>query len=296
MIPFDELALFAKVAENSSFSAAARKMGISRSAASDYVNRLEARLELKLLQRSTRHVALTDAGAACYEHAVRMIANAEDATAAAMALHTTPRGLLRVSCPETFAEMHVAPLLGDFLRKYPDVAVEISEGVHHVDLIGQRFDLAIRIGDLADSSLTTRRLAASRMLVVAAPSLLERVGHPESIGDLEGKPAIQFTPFGLGDKWILGDGQGNRVPIRLDIRLHCNSGASIVAAAEAGIGFAYLPIWMAQDALSAKRLVQCLELTSEDIPISAVHAGGRLAPSKVRCYMEHMVEGLRGRW
>ncbi|MEP6389221.1 MAG: LysR family transcriptional regulator, partial [Halioglobus sp.] len=154
MLPFDELALFAKVAETKNFSAAARQLGISSSTASDYVNRLEDRLGLKLFNRSTRRVELTEAGTACYEHATGMVASAEKAMLAASEFHSSPQGVLRISCPETFTEMHIAPLLGKYLQSYPKVSIETSEGAHQANLIGEQFDLAIRIGRLTDSTLT----------------------------------------------------------------------------------------------------------------------------------------------
>jgi DNA-binding transcriptional LysR family regulator len=161
MDPLDGIAAFARVVDSGSFSAAARRLKISKSAVSAHVQRLEERLGVRLLNRTTRRLSVTEAGAAYYRHCTRILAEAEAAEQAASALQREPRGTLRISAPDTFGWMHVAPAVPAFLRRYPDLGVDISLSPAHVDLLDEGLDLAIRIGVLEASPLVVRKLAVS---------------------------------------------------------------------------------------------------------------------------------------
>src|SRR5919198_1164452 len=172
MDPLDGIAAFACVADNGSFTAAARRLKISKSAVSAHVQRLERRLGVRLLNRTTRRLSMTEAGAAYYRHCARILAEAEAAEQVASALQREPRGTLRISAPDSFGSMHVAPAVPVFLKRFPDLSVDITLSPAHVNLVDEGLDLAIRIGVLQDSTLVVRKVAPSRLIVCATPAYL----------------------------------------------------------------------------------------------------------------------------
>ncbi len=284
----NEMVAFARVVEAQSFSGAAERLGTSKSSVSAQVRRLESRLGVRLLHRTTRRLALTEAGAACYRHCARLLDEAEAAEQAAEAFHAEPRGTLRISAPDTFGWMHVAPALGDFTARYPGVAIDLSLTSKHVDLIEERFDLAIRIGALPDSSHVVRRLALSRLVICAAPEYFKRRGTPRDPGALAAHDCLRFAPLGRGTLWQL---RGPRGPFRVPIggRFVTNSGEVLRAAALGGLGLGLMPVWMVGDALRQGALVPVLERWApQPAPIQAVYPGNRLTASKVRVFVDHL--------
>lgn len=295
MLPVAELAVFATVVEAGSFSAAARQLRLSKAAVSEQVARLEKRLGARLLHRTTRRLSLTQAGEACYQHSARLVEAAESATRAAHSLHAEPRGLLRVTAPQTFAPMHVAPALPSLLAQYPRLDVELEVSARVVDLVQEKIDVAIRIGPLPDSTLVARRIGHARLIVVAAPGYLQRRGTPQRAEDIERHDVVQFAPLGWGEHWLLDDPQGERRRIRVRSRLQCDSGEALVAAVRAGVGLGTLPDWMVPRELADGTLVQVLAgWGREPVPIHAVHASGGLAAAKVRVFVDHLVRWFAG--
>jgi DNA-binding transcriptional LysR family regulator len=203
MDPLDGIAAFARVVESGSFSAAAGRLKISKSAVSAHVQRLEDRLGVRLLNRSTRRLSVTEAGAAYYRHSTRILAEAEAAEQAASALQREPRGTLRISAPDSFGWMHVAPAVPAFLRRYPELGVELCLSSTHVNLVDEGLDLAIRIGVLEDSPLVARRLAPSRLVICAAPAYLKDRGTPREPDELARHNCLCTTLLPWGDEWRL---------------------------------------------------------------------------------------------
>lgn len=296
MLPMNELAVFAAVVDAGNLTAAARALGISKAAVSDQVRRLEERLGALLLTRTTRRVTPTEAGRACYVHCRRMVAEAEAAAASATLFHEQPRGLLRIAAPTTFAPLRVVPAIASFRAAHPQLAVELSLSAQPVDLLAERFDVAVRIGELPDSGLIARRVAVSRLLICAAPAYLERQGTPETVEDLGEHDALAFTPLGWGALWRLvgPDGRSRNVPMR--IVFASDAGEALLAAAVAGMGLAFLPNWMVNDALGAGELVPLLpDCGSRPVPIQAVYPSARQVPAKVRLFVDHLARTLVGR-
>lgn len=297
---WNEIAVFAHVVRAGGFSAAAQELGLAKATVSEHVRRLEKRLGVRLLQRSTRSLALTEAGAACFRHGERLLEEGELATRAAVSLHTKPTGLLRVTAPATFGAMHVAPALAKLMEASPELDVELSLDVAAVDLVRGKFDLAIRIGPLAPSRLTARRLATVEQVVVAAPSYLRRRGTPESPDDLASHDALQFTPLGWGDTWRMtapGGRVERRVPVR--VRFVSDSGEALLAAACAGVGVALLPSWLVYREVAAGTLVRILPGWARgNVPVHAVHASATRAPAKVRLCVDALLRhfGRRPYW
>jgi DNA-binding transcriptional LysR family regulator len=180
----DGIAAFSLVVETGSFTAAAQRLKLSKSAVSAHVQRLEERLGIQLLHRTTRRVATTEAGRTYHQYCVRILAEAEAAEQAAGALHREPRGTLRISAPDTFGWMHVAPAIPAFRKRFPDIAIDLRLEERHVNLVDERLDLAIRIGELPDSPLIVRKLAPSRLVLCGAPDYLQRFGEPQSPQEL----------------------------------------------------------------------------------------------------------------
>ncbi|MET0987117.1 MAG: LysR family transcriptional regulator [Steroidobacteraceae bacterium] len=291
MLNLNELALFAAVVKSGSLSGAARTLNLSKAAVSEQLRRLEERLGTRLLNRTTRKVSLTEAGEACFRHCERMLESAEAAANAAQALHVEPRGELRVSAPQTFAPMHIAPALPSFLAQYPALTIDLSVTPRLVNLVEEKIDVAIRIGALNDSTLVARRLAFARLIIVAAPDYLRRRGIPQTGKALAQHDVMQFSSFDWGDHWLLDDPKGTRQRLAVTARLRCDSGESLVAAARAGAGLAAVPNWMVQAELAAGTLVQVLHgWGRKAVPIHAVHSSGGLAAAKVRAFVTHLAQ------
>src|SRR5437879_9633541 len=214
MDPLDGIAAFVRVVEGGSFSAAARHLKISKSAVSAHVQRLEDRLGIRLLNRTTRRLSMTEAGAAYYRHCARILTEAEAAEQAASALQREPRGTLRISAPDSFGWMHVAPAVPDFLKRYPDLGIDISLSPAHVNLVDEGLDLAIRIGALEDSALVVRKLALSRRVLCAAPAYLRERGTPRNPDDLANHNCLCTSLLSWGDEWRLA---GKRGEVRLTV-------------------------------------------------------------------------------
>src|SRR6185437_5245272 len=197
MDPLDGIAAFACVADNESFTVAARRLKISKSAVSAHVQRLERRLGVRLLNRTTRRLSLTEAGAAYYRHCVRILVEAEAAEQAASALQREPRGTLRISAPDSFGWMHVAPAVPGFLKRFPELAIDITLSAAHVKLVDEGLDLAIRIGVLEDSPLVVRKLAPSRLVLCASPAYLKQHGTPRA-------PTISLSITASASVFLIG--------------------------------------------------------------------------------------------
>lgn len=289
MLPFAELAVFAAVVDAGGFTAAAARLGLSKAAVSEHVRRLEDRVGARLLNRTTRRIALTEAGAACHARARAMTAEAEAAAAIAETLQAEPVGVLRVTAPQTFGPLHVVPALAAFAARHPRLDVELTVTADSVDLVRERLDLAIRIGPLPDSTLVARRVAMAGLMIVAAPAYAARRGLPRAPADLLAHDAIRFTPLGWGAEWRIADpgGRPRRVPIRP--RLVTDSGEALLEAARAGLGLALVPDWMAHRALAAGDLVPVLPgWGRRNVPIHALHASQGRPAAKIRLFVDHL--------
>ena len=288
---WNELGVFAQVVRAGSFSAAAAELGLSKAAISDHVRRLEQRLGVRLLNRTTRSLSLTASGEACYQHCLRLIEEGDLAERAAIALHRRPMGLLRITAPATFGAMHVAPAVAALMQQNPRLDVELSLSTAAVDLVREKFDVAIRIGALPASSLVARRLATVRQGVTGAPDYLRRRGIPASPEDLAAHEALQFTPLGWGHEWRLaGPGSRGERRIPMKVRFATDSGEALVAATCAGLGLALLPNWMVHREIAAGALVRLLPGWERgDVPVHAVHPSAGRAPAKVRACVDALV-------
>jgi DNA-binding transcriptional LysR family regulator len=298
MDPLDGIAAFARVVDSGSFSAAARALKISKSAVSAHVQRLEERLGIRLLHRTTRRLSVTEAGAAYYRHCARIISEAEAAEQAASALQREPRGMLRVSAPASFGWMHVAPAVPAFLKRYPDLGLDISLSPAHVNLVDEGLDLAIRIGVLEDSPLIVRKLAPSRLIICAAPAYLKAHGTPREPGELARHNCLCTNLLPWGSEWRL---VGKRGELRVAVggNLRSNSAEMLRAAALDSAGIAVLPSWAISEPLRRGALRRVLE--GWEPPASTIYAAypdNRLRSMKVRAFVDHLAGsfGRRPYW
>jgi DNA-binding transcriptional LysR family regulator len=288
MDPLDGIAAFARVVDGGSFSSAARRLGISKSAVSAHVQRLEQRLGARLLNRTTRRLSLTEAGAAYYRHCARILAEAEAAEQAASALQREPRGTLRISVPDSFGWMHVAPAIPAFLERYADLAVDIAASPAHVNLVDEGLDLAIRIGVLAESPLVVRKLAPSRLVVCAALAYLEKHGTPREPSALAKHNCLCTGVLPWGDEWRLA-GRSGEVRVAVGGSVRSNNAETLRAAALDGIGIAVLPSWAVSESLRGGALRRLL--VGWEPPASTIYAaypGNRLMSMKVRAFVDHL--------
>jgi DNA-binding transcriptional LysR family regulator len=292
MDPLDGIAAFVRVVDCGSFSAAAGRLKLSKSAISAQVQRLEARLGARLLHRSTRSLSLTEAGAAYYRRCVGILAEADAAEQAALALQREPRGTLCISAPDTFGWMHVAPALPDFLKRYPELSVDIALSEKHVDLVDEGLDLAIRIGALADSALVVRKLAPSRVVLCAAPAYLRAHGAPQEPQALAAHNCLAASVTPWGNEWRLSaKAKEARVVVSGSVR--ANSAETLRATALGGLGIAALPSWAIADDLRSGALERVLP--QWELPQSAIYAvypDNRMMSAKVRTFVDHLARHI----
>lgn len=281
------LITFARVVEKGSFSAAAVRLGVSKATVSKEIARLEDELGVRLLHRSTRRVALTDVGTALYERCARIAAEVEEAERIASTLQEQPRGTLRVTCSMSFAHRWLSPRLPRFLATYPDVEVDLICSEQIVDLVEQRFDVALRITRLADSSLIARRLGPSRRRVLASPAYLARKGRPAAPPDLAQHQCLLYSYELSGpDSWRVGE---HTVPVRAVLR--SNSGEVLREAAVNGLGLVVLPDFIASDDLVNGTLVDVFpDIVDAAASVWAVYPHARHVPTKVRAFVDFLAE------
>lgn len=286
---------FAQVAEQRSFTAAAERLGISRGMVTRYVAQLEDHLGARLLNRTTRRVNLTETGAAYFERCAQLLLDLEEAEALAGSDVAEARGTLRVTSALAFGVRYVAPVVGDYLRAQPRVTVELSFNDRRVDIVEEGFDLAIRIGTLAESSLAARRLGAARLLVCASPGYWQRHGRPARPEDLVSHDVLQYSYSSTSDEWRFVDAGGADRHVRVRHRLRSNNGEALLRAATNGVGVVQLPSFMVHEALERGELATALdEFCAPPLGIHVVYPARRLLAAKVRSFVDFLVEALAG--
>ncbi len=280
-----EIGVFVKVVATGSFSQAARDLGLPKSTVSRKVSQLEERLGARLLQRTTRKVALTEAGAMYHERCARILPELEDAERAITELQDVPRGLLRIAAPSRFGML--GPLVTEFLSLHPDVKVEVVCSDRLVDLIEEGFDLAIRAGALADGSLVARRLMDSiPHFIVAAPSYIAKRGKPSEPQQLSKHDCLVFNSTREPRSWRFRRG-GKQVDVQVTGRATINDFELLKQAAVAGHGVARLPAQVACPELKAGRLVRVVEdWETAEVPLSLVYPSTRHLSPKVRAFID----------
>ena len=256
---FEGLAMFAKVAEERSFAGAARALGVSVATVSRAVARLEERLGARLLNRTSRQLALTEFGRTIADSALKIYREAEEAEHAAREMSARPRGLVRLAVPMSFGLRWVAPLMPAFFREYPDVQIDLHLSDATVDLVGQGFDAALRIAVLPDSSLVARKLCPVAQILVASPEYLATRGTPRHPSELVDHPCLGYTYRARIDVWRFTNEAGEEVAIKPEGPLRVTNSDALLPTVLEGLAIAEFPEFIAADHVRAGRLVPILE-------------------------------------
>ena len=291
MNKFQAISAFTQVAERGSFSAAAKRLGISSSAITKSIAWLEDELGVQLFTRTTRRIALTDVGETFYERCVKIIAVLDDAETAMRESSNALKGRVRMVAPFSFGRVTVIPALPLLYARYPDLTLEISFSDEPVDLIADGFDLAVRTGDLGDSRLIRRVLLTAPMATVAAPAYLAKRGTPRAPEDLARHNCIIGGKF--GPDWSFQKGE-ETVTIRAKGNLWVESGDAVREAAAAGVGIAYSTRWLFRKDIEAGSVVEVLkEFQREGVPVSVLYPSNRHLPRKTAAVIEFLSEIAR---
>jgi DNA-binding transcriptional LysR family regulator len=299
---FDEISAFAAVADARSFTQGARRLGVSSAQVSKLVARLENRLGARLLNRTTRDVSLTDTGRAYLERARNLLEDFE-ALEGSVRDQSGPKGLLKISAPVSFGATQLTPALLDFAAAYPEVSLDVSATDRMVNLVEEGFDVGVRIGQLADSSVIARKLAAVRMVTCAAPAYLQAAGMPATPQDLSRHEAILDNNMRDPTVWTYGgqgSGQGGgpggeSFEVRVQGRLKFGGADACVAAARRGLGITRTPAFAAADDLRAGRLTPLLcAYEAQLIHVHAVYPHARHLAAKVRAFVDFLAERYAG--
>jgi DNA-binding transcriptional LysR family regulator len=286
-------AIFAKVVEAGSFAAAAAQLQLSKPTVSKAVSRLEARLQVPLLQRTTRQLALTETGRAALAHARRLLAEGEAAEAEAAAQLARPYGLVRMTAPMSFGQQQLAPLLPHFLNAYADVSIDLKLSDEQEDIVAKGYDLGLRIGALVDSSLMARRLCPVARPLVAAPAYLDRRGRPAHPDELPGHTAIHYSHVANPGLWRLHHETGAMWEGRVPGRITVNNADVVVPALVAGVGMAIQPAFSVWREIADGRLEVVLPGWSlEAVSLHLVAPPNRLRPSRVKVLMAFLANHL----
>jgi len=284
----DELATFVRVVDAGSIAGAARQLGVPKSTVSRRISRLEDRLGVRLLQRTTRSMRATAEGQSLYQRAAGPLADLENATSAVADAGDTPRGLLRITAPVDFGRLF-APVVADFMRKYPEVSVDVDLTGRKVDLVAEGFDLAVRGGNLEDSSLIARKLSVVELQLFASPAYLAEHGTPKKAADLEGHECILFRASGDTKEWTFAGGKKAEA-VQVSGRLRSSEFAFIRTACIAGAGIARMPSHLGAIDVRDGRLIRVLpKRYCNRGGISLMYPSARHLPAKARAFRDHLI-------
>ena len=278
------MAAFVAIVDTGGFTEAAKKIHMSKSAISKYITNLESRLNIRLLDRTTRETVPTDVGLLYYQEAVRVLELAQSADEMVMAKMEHPQGHLRISTSVASGQKLIAPLMHEFLRQYPDISAELIFENRQVNLLSEGFDCAFRIGELQDSSLIARKLGVMKMSIVAAPNFLKNRNFPDNFNDFDSRECLNFPPTFY------------RKDISKEARLSINDISSILEATIDELGISILPGFIVREPIKKGQLVEIYQ--NYDIPSKNVHLLYRATPylqPKVRVFIDYFVENMKGK-
>jgi len=279
---------FAKVVETGSFTRAADVLGISRTMATVHVGRLEEHLHVRLLNRTTRRLSLTEAGNAYYERCAALLAEIGSLESSLEAMSEEPAGVLKISAPVSFGVLHLGEALAEFAQKHPAVRFDVSLNDRTVDLVDEGYDLAIRIAQLLDSSLVARRLATASLRVCASPGYVRKHGAPKHPRELASRPCLGYAYAGAGDKWTFTR-RAETIEVRVRTESRANNGDLIRMMAVHGQGVALQPDFIVAGDLAAKRLVRLLPgWDAGELGIFAVYPSRKYLSAKVRTLVDFL--------
>ena len=294
MMELSQLRAFVKLVETGSVSGAARALGLPKSTVSRTLARLEAALGAQLLRRTGGRLAPTETGAVFHDHALSILRGVDAAEAAVGQCRGEPRGVLRINAPFTVGQALLAPALPDFLARHPALRVAIDLVNRRIDPLAEDVDVVIRSGPLEDSALIARRLGVAEVVLYASPAYLAARGTPVAPADLVAHAAVEWRRSVAGQGWVL-DGPEGRVTVPVEPRLAVNDPSTVRLAVLAGVGLAWLPVFLCAEDVAAGRLVRVLpDHRGAALPIHALFPGHRSLSPKVRVFIDFLAERFAG--
>ncbi len=289
---FDEMYTFVRVVEAGGISAAAERLGIAKSAVSRRLQELENRLDVQLLQRTTRRIHLTEAGREFYQSSLRILDEVDEAEQALQTGQQALSGKLRINAPLSLGLRQLLPVLKLLQAQHPQLVVDIDLDDREINMIEEGVDVLLRVGRLEDSSLVARRLCPIRFVYCASPEYLARRGEPKRPADLLGHDAIGYNLVPQSQQWLFDTGQGRKQHLP-HIRLSTNNGDMILRAAEDGLGIAALPTFISHEALRAGRLRPILcDYPQPQLELYALYSSRRHVPQRIRVLIDFLAEWL----
>ena len=290
------MSVFAKVVEHGSFARAAERMDLSTSAVSRHVADLEAHLNTRLLNRTTRRISLTESGHAFYERTLQLLADLEEAEAIAASSTATPRGTIRLSCSINFGVRALAPAIGAFQVRHPEVLFDVAVSDRFVDLVEEGMDLAIRIGDIGNPNLIARRIGEIRLITCASPAYLKQHGTPRRPDELVRHNCLTYEYASARNVWAFRGKDGSDIKVRITGSVHGNNGELLAAIATEGIGICRAPDFTLNPLIRAGKLLPILKNVEPDpYPVYAVYPSRRHLSAKVRAFVDFLTERFSGK-
>lgn len=287
-----EMSVYVAIMDTGSLVGAAEKLNLSKQAVSRHLNALEQRLNLRLLHRTTRRLSPTEDGRLFYEQAKTILTAIEEAEASLIEGQTTFSGKIYVNVPVSFGVLHLAPLWQGFLTRYPKVTLDITLNDHIVDLVEEGFDLAIRIAELPNSSLVTRKLATTKVLLCASPDYLNAFGTPQSAHDLGHHQTISYSNWTDKETWVFKE-NGQKASFHLKSALHTNNGDTCRMLALQGGGITLQPDFLIGQDVAEGRLIHVLpQLSFKELGIYAVYPSRKLVSNRVRSLVDYLTEAF----
>ncbi len=284
-----DIAVFVRVVKAESFTAASRELGLSRSVVSKYITRLEQRLAVRLLNRTTRRLSLTEAGIRFFEQSQSALARLEDAEGEILAMQGEPRGLLRISVPSSFGVLHLAPLLPQLQQTYPGLKIDLSIDDRQIDIVDAGIDIAIRIADLPDSTLIARRIAICKYVVCAAPGYFEKYGTPNAPENLAQHNCLLFHFWDTPNRWHFLDKDDGFRSVKVHGEVVSNNSLALRQILLGGGGITMAPTFLVGDDIANGRLIRVLnKYQCKSISIYAVYPHREYLAAKVRAFIDFL--------
>ena len=289
MDKFADIEAFTAVVEAGSFSAAGERLGIAKSVVSRRISKLERRLGSRLLHRTTRRLSLTDAGKNFYQRAVQILADLDDAEQSVTEETIELRGSLKLAAPLSFGLMHLSDAITDFLNEHPAIELNLDLNDRNINLVEEGFDMAVRIGELQDSTLVARRLGTVRNMTCASRAYLERHGEPTHPDELHKHIGLQYSNINYKQQWHYQTPEGKTIYAQPQIRIRANNGDALAAAASAGLGITRGPTFILGSYIKEGSLVTILnEYQRDAVGIYAVYPPGRLIPRRILVFSDFL--------
>jgi DNA-binding transcriptional LysR family regulator len=287
---YNEMSVFARIVESGSFTSAARQLGMSPAMVSTHIRTLERRLGVRLLNRTTRRVKVTEVGQDYYERCLRILHELDAAERAASDLQIAPRGRIRLTAPMTFGVSRLGPLIAEYLKAYPEVSIDFSLDDRNIDLVEEGFDLAICVGRLADSRLIARKVTMAQAMLCASRAYIGKHGAPKSPRELRNHNCLTYAAARTNNDWSFFDAGGAKETVRVSGRFIANNGDALRRVALAGVGIILAPDFIVEEDLKAGRLITLLpEHKAAVFPFHAVYPQSRYLSAKVKTFVDYLI-------